>query len=160
MKYLLFSLMFACSMNAQTRIHFYYAPIEQTTGAEVLIPVRNTSISLGGGFSGAWDVVETLPSHINEYDLKQGQKAFREEWTSLYATCSFGYFKDFLIKYRGGLAVYQDKVTFNSDYTKLDKIIYLPMIGVSAMYYFDKDFGIEAGFDTFNKLTFGLTVNF
>lgn len=160
MKYLLFSLMFACSMNAQTTIHFYYAPIVQTTGAEILIPVRNTSISLGGGFSGAWDVVETLPSHINEYDLKQGQKAFREEWTSLYATCSFGYFKDFLIKYRGGLAVYNDKVTFNDDYTKIDKVTYRPMIGISAMYSINDDFGIEAGYDTFNKVTIGVAVKF
>jgi len=136
MKYLLFSLMFACSMNAQTTIHFYYAPIEQTTGAEVLIPVRNTSISLGGGFSGAWDVHKGSPE--------------KEEWCSLYSTASTGYLGDFLIKYKAGICTY----------IKSEIVSYKPLIGVSAMYSINDYFGVEIGYDTFNKATIGVVAKF
>lgn len=120
---------------SQTTIHFY-ASSEKTTGAELLIPVRNTSISLGGGFSGAWDVHKGSPK--------------REEWCSLYAIGSAGYLCDVMVKYRTGL----------STYTQSNVVIYKPMIGISGMYSISKDVGLEVGFDTFNKLTLGLTVIF
>lgn len=146
--------------HSQTTIHFYYGT-EQTTGAEILFPIRNSDFYLGGGFSGAWDVKETLPSHINDYDRRQVVTSeIREEWCSLYLTASAGYLGSVLVKYRGGLAVYQDKVTFNDSYTKMDEIVYRPIIGVSGVYSFNDYFGVEVGFDTFNKLTMGLTVNF
>jgi len=121
---------------SQTTIHFYYAPIEQTTGAEVLIPVRNTSISLGSGFSGAWDVHKGSPE--------------KEEWCSLYTTASTGYLGDFLIKYKAGLCTY----------IKSEIVSYKPLIGVSGMYSINDDFGVEIGYDNFNKATIGVVAKF
>jgi len=145
---------------SQTTIHFYYGT-EQTTGAEVLFPVRNSNIYLGGGFSGAWNVKESVPGHISEYDLQQEVTDTRHEaWCSLYVTSSFGYLGPFLIKYRTGLAVYNDKVTFNNDYTKIEKVDYKPLFGVSAMYSLSDDWGVEIGADTFNEFTVGITVKF
>jgi len=143
---------------SQTTIHFYYGT-EQTTGAEILTPVNN--IWLGGGFSGAWNVKESVPGHINDYDRRQEVTDTRHEaWCSIYATSSFGYIGKFLIKYRTGLAVYNDKVTFNNDYTKIEKVDYKPLFGVSAMYSLNDDWSLEIGADNFNKFTVGLTVKF
>jgi hypothetical protein len=148
-----------------TTIHFYYAQ-EQTTGGEIMFALRGTESSyLGGGFSGAWDVKEVAPGHINAYDLKQKiTREFNEEWCSLYAVGSLGFLGPVLVKYRGGLAVYNHKVDFENDngykYSKLDKAVFKPMAGVSAMYALTKDVGLEVGADTFNKVTLGFTILF
>lgn len=161
MKKLLLLLLFTvCSYSQNTTIHFYYSS-EQLTGAEIMFPVRGTDFYLGGGFSGTWDVKEIVPGNINEYDKRQTiTNKDREEWTSLYGVASFGHFGPFLIKYRGGLAVYNDKITFNDKYTKIECVTYRPLIGVSAMYSITDDFGIEFGYDTFNEATIGLTAKF
>ncbi len=159
MKKLITLLLFTTAMKAQTTISFYVSS-KLTTGAEVMFPIRGTDYYIGGGFSGAWDVVETLPSHINEYDKKQSQNAFREEWCSIYATGSTGYLGKIQIKYKAGLAVYNDKVTFNNDYTKIDQITYRPLIGISGMYAIGENYGIELGADTFNKFTIGFCAIF
>jgi len=153
-KLLLLLLITTYSYSQDTTIHFY-GSTKQTTGAEILFS------NAGFGFSGAWKVQETLPSHINDYDRQQTiTSEIREEWCSLYLIGSVGDFHNILIKARGGLAVYNDKITFNNDYTKIDKITYRPLVGLSAMYAITEDIGIEAGFDTFNYGTIGFTILF
>ncbi|MES2240457.1 MAG: hypothetical protein V4497_09400 [Bacteroidota bacterium] len=161
MKKLITLLLFTASnMQAQTTISFYVSS-KLTTGAEVMFPVHGTDFYIGGGFSGAWDVVKTMPGHISEYDKKQpNQNAFREEWTSIYAVGSTGYLGKIQIKYKAGLAVYNDKVTFNNDYTKIDQITYRPLIGISGMYAIGENYGIELGADTFNGATIGFCAIF
>jgi hypothetical protein len=153
-KLLLLLLITTFSYAQDTTIHFY-GSTKLTTGAEILFS------NYGFGFSGAWNVKETLPSDINDYDKTQTVTSeIREEWCSLYLVASIGNFHDVLIKARGGLAVYNDKVTFNDDYTKIDQVTYRPLIGISAMYPITEDIGIEAGFDTFNYGTVGFTILF
>jgi hypothetical protein len=159
-KLIIILLIIGSTTQAQTTISFY-GSTKLTTGAEILVPVGEADFYLGGGFSGAWDVEETVPGHINNYDKNQTvTNKNRESWCSLYATTSFGYLGKFLIKYRGGLAVYNDKVTFNSDYTKVDKVVYKPLLGVTAMYSITKDIGLEGSYDTFNKFAIGFTILF
>lgn len=155
MKKLILLLLFTVIAQAQeTTIHFYGSS-KLTTGVELLIG------NAGFGFSGAWNVKETVPSHINEYDKKQTiTSEIREEWCSFYATGYIANFHDAIFKARGGLAVYNDKITFNDSYTKFEKLTFLPLIGISVMYPITEDIGIEAGFDTFNKGTIGLTILF
>lgn len=154
MKKLILFLLFTVITQAQTSLHFYYGT-KQTTGAEFLFE------NAGFGFSGAWNVKESLPSHINEYDKKQTiTSEIREEWCSLYATGYIAETYNIVFKIRGGLAVYNDKVTFNDSYTKIDKVVYRPMIGLSAMLPITKDIGIEAGYDTFNQGTIGFSILF
>jgi len=153
-KLLLLLLITTFSYSQDTTIHFY-GSTKLTTGAEILFS------NAGFGFSGAWDAKDCLPSHINEYDKKQTVTSeIREEWCSIYLVGTVGYFHDILIKARGGLAVYNDKVTFNDNYTKIDKVTYRPLVGISAMYPITEDIGIEAGFDTFNYGTVGFTILF
>jgi hypothetical protein len=160
MKTIILLLLAFTGYSQNTTIHFYYSS-EQLTGAEIMFPVRGTDFYLGGGLSGAWNIKEVVTGHINEYDKSQTiTNKDREEWCSLYTVCSTGFLRQFLIKYRVGLAVYNEKVTFNDKYTKIKKVNYLPLIGVSAMYSITDDFGIEAGFDIFNKATLGFTVKF
>ena len=55
------------------------------------------------------------------------------------------------------------KDTFDKDgylYNKIDKVVYKPLVGVSAMYALSNDYGVELGVDTFNKVTVGFTVLF
>lgn len=163
MKTLILILLSAISYSQNTTIHFYYGT-ENTAGAEIMFLLRGTdSAFLGGGFSGALKQKQAF-GEINAYDLKQTILSDENEsWCSLYLSGSFGFLKTILLKYRGGLAVYNNKITFLSgsyEYTKIDHVVYKPMLGVSAMYSITDDFGIEAGFDTFNKCTVGLTVNF
>ena len=153
MKKLIIALLFITVAHSQTTIHFY-ASSKLTTGSECLIDGK-----AGFGFSGAWDVKATIPGRITENQWKQEHTRFREEWCSLYGTASFGYLGPVLVKYRGGLAVYQDKVDFET-YCKTDRIKYSPMIGISGMYSISDAVGIEIGCDTFNKLTAGITVLF
>jgi len=153
-KLLLLLLITTFSYSQETTIHFYYGT-KQTTGAEILFS------NAGFGFSGAWNVKECLPSHINDYDKKQTiTDEVRENWCSIYLIAPIGNFHDISIKFRGGLAVYNDKVTFNDSYTKIDQVTYSPLIGISAMYPITEDIGIEAGFDTFNYGTVGFTILF
>lgn len=155
MKKLILLLLFTVIAQAQdTTIHFFYGT-EQTTGAEILFT------DAGFGFSGAWDVKDVLPSRINKYDKKQTiTNETREQWCSLYLIGKVGEFHDIILKARGGLAVYNDKITFNDKYTKIDKTVYRPLIGISALYPITSDIGIEAGFDTFNYGTIGFTILF
>jgi len=39
-------------------------------------------------------------------------------------------------------------------------VSYKPLIGVSAMYSINNDFGVEMGYDTFNKATIGVVAKF
>lgn len=135
-KLILIALLFTIGSHSQnTTIHFYYAPIEKTSGAEVLTPVGD--IWLGGGFSGAWDV----------------QNNRKERWCSIYTTASFGYLNSVLVKYKAGLC------TFTEGQNR-ETVTYQPMIGISGMYAVSKDYGIEVGYDTFNKVSLGFTVIF
>lgn len=146
-------------------VHFYYSSANNA-GAEIMFALRGTdSAYLGGGFSGALNQQSVTTGHINAYDLDQTvNRSFSEKWCSLYAVGSLGFLKSVLVKYRGGLAVYNRKVDFETvngfKYSKIDKIEYKPLLGVSTMYALTQDVGLEAGFDTFNKVTLGVTILF
>lgn len=149
-------------------VHFYYGSAEML-GAEILYHPKSTeSFFIGGGFSGALNQRkaegEAEYSRITEYDKEQTKLGhLNEQWCSLYVTSSFGFFKGILIKYKTGLAVYNKKITFESDthqYNKIEKVLYKPLIGIGAMYSINKDVGIELGIDSFNKATIGFTVLF
>lgn len=165
MKTLALLLLAFTGYSQTTTLHFYYSSANNS-GAEILTAVRGTeSAYLGGGFSGALKQQPVTPGHINAYDLRQTvNRSFSEKWCSLYAVGSFGFLGPVLVKYRGGLAVYNRKVDFETangfTYSKIDRVEYKPLIGVSVMYELTKDVGIEAGFDSFNKATIGLTVLF
>lgn len=161
MKMLLLILLSTFCYSQNTTIHFYVSS-KLTTGGEIMFQIRGTeSKFLGGGFSGAWKIEEVVPGRITKYDLeKEITSKFDEEWCSLYLTGSSGFLGPVLIKYRGGLGVYNQKVTFEDSYTKINKAVYRPLIGISAMYSIIKDLGVEVGVDTFNKATVGFTVNF
>jgi len=152
------------SYSQEATIHFYGSS-KLLLGSEILVHVNDTdSFYLGGGFSGATNVKEVTKGHINEYDQKYTVNSFNEEWCSIYGTTSFGFFKSVLIKFKGGLGVYNKKVDFKNsngyEYTKIDKVVYQPLLGMSAMYSLTKDIGIEIGVDSFNKATIGFTVLF
>lgn len=116
---------------------FLYGTTHSAT-AEVLVHVNGTeSFYLGGGFGG----VLTQDRYSGKY----------EKWCDIYASTSFGYIGDVMVKYKAGLSTY---VKNGKD------VSYKPMAGISAMYGITKDFGIEAGFDTFNKATIGFVVLF
>ncbi|MDR6845053.1 hypothetical protein [Flavobacterium granuli] len=147
--------------SQNTTIHFYYGA-KNIVGSEIMFHIKNTeSTYFGGAFSGALKQEPTMPGKITAYFSDQTvTKSFNEEWCSIYGVGSSGLFKSILIKYKGGLSVYNRKVEFNNEYYKIDKIVYKPLIGIGAMYAVTDDIGVEAGIDTFNKGTIGLTVNF
>lgn len=165
MKTLALLLLAFTGYSQNTTIHFYYGS-DNNTGAEVMFAIRGTESScIGGGFSGALKQKPVLPGHINEYDLRQKiNKSFSEKWCSLYGVGSLGFLGPALIKYKGGLAVYNRKIDFESangyEYTKIDRVEYKPLLGISAMCSITQDIGIEAGFDNFNKATIGFTILF
>lgn len=74
-----------------------------------------------------------------------------EKWCDAYLVSSFGYIGDVMVKYKTGLSVYCKKGK---------EVNYKPLLGIGAMYSITKDFGIEAGFDSFNEITVGVSVNF
>ena len=147
--------------SQNTTVHFYYGA-KNIAGSEIMFHIKNTeSTYLGAAFSGALKQQATMPGDINAYDLKQTvNKSFNEEWCSIYGVGSSGFIKSVLVKYKGGLSVYNKKVEFNNEYYKIEKIVYKPLIGISAMYSVTNDFGLEVGIDTFNIGTIGLTANF
>ncbi len=162
MRKIILALLFVNLANAQkTTVHFYYGTANNV-GSEIMFHLKGTeSTYLGGGFSGAWKQQSVSGKNISEYDKRQlVTQSIREEWCSIYAVGSCGFLGSVLIKYRGGLSVYNDKFQFNEQYWKLDKAVFKPLIGASAMYSITKDYGIEAGIDTFNKVTIGFTANF
>jgi len=142
MKKLLILILFTSITYAQnTTVHFYYGT-EKMLGGELMFHIRGTeSFHLGGGFSGTLEStrIRPLPNDI--------------KWCSIYATASLGYFKSILVKYKGGLAVYNSKNTIN-------EVNYKPLVGIGAMYSITKDIGIELGYDTFNQGTVGFTILF
>ena len=152
----------------EATVHFYYGSA-QMLGAEILYHPKNTeSFFIGGGFSGALNQRKADGnaeySRITDYDRRQTKIGhLNEQWCSLYVTSSFGFLGSVLVKYKTGLAVYNKKVTFESgtyQYNKIESVLYRPLIGIGAMYSISKDYGIEIGADTFNKITIGITANF
>lgn len=138
MKKLILLLLFTVITQAQeTTMHFYYGTAN-TLGAEFITHVANTdSFYLGGGFGGVLTQ--------NRYSGKA------EKWCNIYASTSFGYINQIMIKERAGLAVYCKNGK---------EVTYKPMVGISGMYEITKDIGIEVGFDTFNIGTIGFTILF
>jgi hypothetical protein len=168
MKKLIYLLLVSSICYAQsTTVHFFYGS-SQIAGGEMTFNLRGTESSyLGGGFSGALNQRKAdgtvAYGNINESELQYATKSIDEEWCSIYAIGGNRFIKKLLIKYKGGLSVYNKKTTFdNGDiiYNKIDKVLYKPLIGVGAMYEINKDFGIEIGIDTFNKFTGGFAVLF
>lgn len=166
MKRLLLLVLFSGTMYSQSdaTMHFY-AGSARTLGSELLIHVNDTdSFYLGGGFGGTTNAVYVPRSPINDYDKQYIVNSFDEEWCSLYGVTSFGFFKAVMIKFKGGLAVYNRKVNFENDngfkYVKLDKALFRPLLGASAMYSITEDVGVEVGLDTFNHATLGFTILF
>lgn len=126
----------------ETTIHFYYGT-EKMLGSEVMFHLKGTeSTYIGGGFSGALEQDRTVRPIADD-----------EKWCSIYGVTSFGYFQSLLIKGKAGLAVYTGKNSFK-------EVLYKPLLGVGIMYPLTEDVGLEAGFDTFNYGTIGVTILF
>lgn len=135
MKTLLTLLLLTTIAQAQTVISFHYGT-SNTLGAELLTPV-NDNFSIGGGFGG-----------VLTQDRYSGKA---EKWCDLYAVSSFGYIGNVMIKEKAGLSVYcKDGKS----------VTYRPMVGIGAMYAISKDYGLEAGCDSFNGVTIGFCVIF
>lgn len=166
MKKIILLLIVAATAQAQEATYHFFYGSTNSLGAEVLFKIAGTEhYFLGAGFGGATTEDKVLPGKVNEWDMKQTIKGHKNDrWCDIYLTGSLGYFKEILIKYRGGLGVYKKKVHFeaanNYQYTKVEKIVYQPIVGITATIPVYKDFAIEAGFDTFNKATIGFTVLF
>lgn len=135
MKTLLTLLLLTITAQAQTVMSFHYGT-SNTLGAELLTPV-NDNFSLGGGFGG----VLTQDRYSREY----------EKWCDIYAVSSFGYIGNIMIKEKAGLSVYCKNGK---------EVSYKPMMGIGAVYDINKDYGFEAGIDTFNGITIGFCVIF
>lgn len=132
---LTFLLLSASCYSQQATVSFFYGT-SNTLGSELLMPVTDY-FSLGGGFGGAIN-----PDRICN----------NERWCDIYAVTSFGYIGNVMIKEKAGLS------TFTSNNGKT--ISYKPLIGIGAMYALNKDYGIEAGIDSFNGVTIGFCVIF
>jgi hypothetical protein len=156
--------------SQEMSMHFFYATA-QNIGAETLIHIRGTeSTYLGGGFSGVLYRTKAdgkyLPGEINDYDMQYATNIVSEPWCSLYVTGSLGYYKSLLIKARLGVGVNYIQQNFANPYNepyyynKTRCLEAMPLVGMSAMYPITNDWGVELGVDTFNKVTFGLTVLF
>lgn len=165
MKTIILLFLATISYSQTAAIHFYGSS-EQTLGSEVLFLLRNTeSCYLGGGFSGALVQKKVMSNGLTEFDKKQAiLDTFNEEWCSIYATGSLGFIQALMVKFKAGLGVYNHKIDFVTnngyEYTKIDRVNYQPMVGISGMYTITKDIGMEIGFDTFNKGTIGFTILF
>ncbi len=137
-KTLLVAMLVSGLANAQTTTIHFYGATAKTLGAEVMFKLKGTeSAYIGGGYSGA-----TSPERT----------ANHEKWCSLYAVGSLGYLGPLLVKYKAGLATFTN--------AKIEHVDYRPMAGISVMYTISKDFGLEAGYDSFNNAAVGFTVLF
>jgi len=168
MKKLIYLLLVSSMCHAQnTTVHFFYGT-SQIAGGEMMFNIRGTeNFYLGGGFSGALNQKKSdgtiAYGNITTSELQYAVKSLDEEWCSIYGVGSSGFIRKVLIKYKGGLSVYNRKKTFDNGqlvYNKIDKVLYKPLIGIGAMYSINKDLGIEVGIDTFNKFTGGFAVLF
>lgn len=135
MKTLILLLLSTFAYCQTTTIHFYYGT-EKMLGSEIMFQIKDHTY-LGGGFSGALNPDRSLND---------------EKWCSVYATASFGYIGNIMIKYKAGLATFTNK--------KITDVNYKPLIGIGAMYQISKDIALEIGYDTFNCGTVGFTVLF
>lgn len=108
----------------------FFYGTSHTLGGEVLTKV-NDGLSLGLGYGGT--------------TVKQSK------WCDIYAVSSFGYIGQVMIKEKAGLAVYTDEHK---------QAYYKPLIGIGAMYQVNKNYGLELGLDTFNKVTIGFCAIF
>ncbi len=163
---LLLLLVSSIGYSQNTTMHFYTGSAK-TLGGEILFHINNTESSyLGFGFGGAIKDKATgadLTGHINDYDTKYYVNSVKEPWCSFYTTSSTGFLYMVMIKYKLGLGVYDKKDNFDANgylYNKKEKLLYEPLIGLSAMYDITKDVGVEVGYDTFNKGTIGFTILF
>jgi hypothetical protein len=146
-------------------MHFYYGTA-QTTGAELLVHVKNTeSFYLGGGFSGTWNKNnangEYKLERISSYDMRNSNPTTTasDQWCSIYGVASFGCIGSVMVKYKAGLGVWDKRLNFDT-FNKSQRIVYSTLIGIGAEYSFCDDYGIEIGIDNFNKVTIGITANF
>ncbi len=152
----------------QEALQHYYYGTNETLGAEMYFQVRNTESSfLGVGFSGTLKNKNTqgrwAGKHIAEYEKQYKTSVSKEQWFCLYAIGSLGYVRKVLVTGNIGFGMYGQMMNFIKDddvYHKNDKLIFDPIIGASGQYQITNDFGVIAGYDTFNGVKAGFSIIF
>ena len=170
MKKIITILLVLCTLisYSQEALQHYYYGTNETLGAEMYFQVRNTESSfLGVGFSGTLKNKNTqgqwAGKYIQEYERQYSTGTSKEQWFSLYAIGSLGYVGDILITGNLGVGMYGQMMNFKDGdkvYHKNDRLIFDPIIGVSGQYQITKDFGVIAGYDTFNGVKVGFSIIF
>ena len=145
--------------------HYFYAS-QNLMGGEIIIN-RGNDTFIGVGFSGTlkneFTKGDWAGKNISESEMKYSTGIAKEEWCSFYGIASFGYLKGVLVSYSAGMGLYGQMRNFernNVEYNKNDKLIFVPLIGISGQYAITNDVGIVAGYDTFNKFKVGVSVIF
>jgi hypothetical protein len=174
MKKIIILLLFPILTYGQSAVlHFYYGSNEMMGGEMLLLIKSKESTYLGGGFSAALNKNKAAGAWrsgtIKESELPIQTSTTKEKWCSLYVTNSFGYLGKVLIVYQAGMAVYDEKANFKGQnpstletefYNKNDKVLYQPMFGIGGMCQLTEDYGLQAGWGSFNGLTIGFNVLF
>lgn len=166
MKKIILGLMFPILGFSQNAIQNYFVASQNLAGAEMVLNTGNDTF-IGGGFSGtlknSYTKGEWAGRTITEEEMKFTTGVAKEEWCSLYAVASFGYLGPIRISYSVGAGLYGQMRNFKTndyEYHKNDKLIFVPLVGISSQYSITKDIGLSLGVDTFNGVKLGVTVQF
>jgi hypothetical protein len=157
-------LLFPIMAFSQQVVEHFYVSSQNLAGAEVIIN-NGRDTFIGGGFSGTLKNQFTrgdwAGKHITENEMQFSTGIAKEEWCSIYGIVSFGYFKNILVSYSGGMGLYGQMRNFKRgdyEYNKDDKLIFVPLVGISGQYAVTNDIGLMVGIDTFNGAKFGISV--
>ena len=162
---LFFLLFFNLGFSQQAVQHFYVAS-QNLAGAEIMIN-NGKDIYFGGGFSGTlkneFTKGEWAGKHISESEMKYTTGTAKEEWCSIYGIASFGYVNQIMVSYSAGMGLYGQMRNFERngvEYNKNDRLIFVPLVGISGQYEVTNDVGLMVGADTFNGVKIGVSVIF
>lgn len=156
----------AAGLHAQNAVQHYFISSQNLAGAEMILKTKN-DYHFGAGFSGTlkneFTRGEWAGKHISPEEMKYTTGLAKEEWCSLYGVASFGYLKGVQVSFNAGAGLYGQMRNFKIneyEYHKNDKLIFVPLAGIAGQYEIIKDFGVFAGFDTFNGFKIGASVLF
>jgi hypothetical protein len=162
----LFLLLFFNLGFSQQAVQHYYISSQNLMGGEIMIN-RGNDTYIGGGFSGTlkneFTKGDWAGKHISESEMKYATGTAKEEWFSIYAIASFGYYKKIMVSYSAGMGLYGQMMNFERngvEYNKNDKLIFVPLVGIAGQYAITKDVGLMVGVDTFNGVKIGISVLF
>ena len=163
---LLVVLLFPIVGFSQQAIQHFYVASQNLMGAEIVINNGN-DIYFGGGFSGTlkneFTKGEWAGKHISESEMKYSTGIAKEEWCSIYGIASFGYVNQIMVSYSAGMGLYGQMRNFERngvEYNKNDKLIFVPLVGITGQYAVTNDVGLMLGADTFNGVKIGVSVLF